>query len=332
MLATKYDNVQIGDDVLNLSTTHAIIEQHLVDTKSKFLLSQNNCSDSACDKEELCDNAFNIHMPQLVNEHDIFVLKPNTCVENKNLNEHDTFVLEPNTCAKNKNLLSIAVQKDELKLLYSLDTFGYIEFDTLCALTILEEKFRFADLSRSSRCTFDFIGNKEEYIVHRVYICSNLKSPFVVQQYDNFEAYNRYNHVMSKSLSFVIKQQVKFQKGEQYWLQPTICPPTKLKLRTVCYQEGKDDKDMTPTDTTIDYKVRSFLHLYSNFWYNSLGSICICRYLNVGTNVSQSISPSKLNFRFVGSPIVLHWEDHKSSIRSAIDVNEHLMESLFDKL
>jgi hypothetical protein len=26
MLATKYDNVQIGDDVLNLSTTHAIIE------------------------------------------------------------------------------------------------------------------------------------------------------------------------------------------------------------------------------------------------------------------------------------------------------------------
>jgi hypothetical protein len=25
MLATKYDNVQIGDDVLNLSTTHALI-------------------------------------------------------------------------------------------------------------------------------------------------------------------------------------------------------------------------------------------------------------------------------------------------------------------
>jgi hypothetical protein len=51
MLATKYDNVQIGDDVLNLSTIHAIIEQHLVDTKSIFSLSQNNCSDSACDKE-----------------------------------------------------------------------------------------------------------------------------------------------------------------------------------------------------------------------------------------------------------------------------------------
>jgi hypothetical protein len=55
MLAIKYDNVQIGDDVLNLSTTHAIIEQHLVDTKSEFPLSQNNCLDSACDKVELCE-------------------------------------------------------------------------------------------------------------------------------------------------------------------------------------------------------------------------------------------------------------------------------------
>jgi hypothetical protein len=58
MLATKYNNDQIGDDVLNLSTTDALIEQHLVDTQSEFSLSQNNCSDSACDKEELCDNAF----------------------------------------------------------------------------------------------------------------------------------------------------------------------------------------------------------------------------------------------------------------------------------
>jgi hypothetical protein len=92
------------------------------------------------------------------------------------------------------------------------------------------------------------------------------------------------------------------------------------------------DEDMIPTNTTIDYKVRLFLHLYSNFGYNSLGSTCTYRYLNVGTNVSQSASPTKLNFRFVGSLIVLHWEGHNSSTRSAIEVNEHLMESLFDKL
>jgi hypothetical protein len=89
---------------------------------------------------------------------------------------------------------------------------------------------------------------------------------------------------------------------------------------------------MTPTDTTIDYKVRSFLHLHSNFGYNSLCFTCTCRYLNVGTNVSQSTSPSKLNFWFIDSPIVLHWEGHNSSIRSVIEVNEHLMKSLFDKL
>jgi hypothetical protein len=90
----------------------------------------------------------------------------------------------------------------------------------------------------------------------------------------------------------------------------------------------EDDEHMTPSDTTIDYKVHSFLYLHSNFGYNSLGSTCTCRYLNIGTNVFQSASPSKLNFRFVGNPIVLHWEGHNLSIRSAIEVNEHLMEKL----
>jgi hypothetical protein len=130
---------------------------------------------------------------------------------------------------------------------------------------------------------------------------------------------------MSRSSSFVIKQQVKFQEGEQYWLLPIICPPTKLKPRTVCCQKGEDDEDMTPSDTTIDYKVRSFLHLHSNFGYYLLGFTCTCRYWNVGTNMSQSASPSKLNFWFVDSPIVPRWEGHNSSIRSAIEVNEHLM-------
>jgi hypothetical protein len=89
---------------------------------------------------------------------------------------------------------------------------------------------------------------------------------------------------------------------------------------------------MIPTDTTIDYKVHSFIYLHSNFRYNLLGSTCTCCYLNVCTNVSQSASPSKLNFWFIGSPIVLHWEGHNSSIRSVIEVNKYLMESLFGKL
>ena len=92
------------------------------------------------------------------------------------------------------------------------------------------------------------------------------------------------------------------------------------------------DEDMAPSDTNNDYKVCSFLHLHSGFGYNSLGSTCTCHYLIVGSNVFHNGSSSKLNFRFIGSPTVPHWEGHNSSIRSAIEVNEHLMESLFDKL
>jgi hypothetical protein len=154
-----------------------------------------------------------------VNEHDAFVLEPNTCAENKNLNEHDVFVLDPNTYAKNKNLLPIAAKKDELKLLTSLNTLGYIEFETLCALSSLEETFLCAELPWLSTCIYQFIGKynyKGEYMVHRVYICSNLKSPFSVHQYDQSKGCIRYNHVMSRSPSFVIKQQVKFQKEKKY--------------------------------------------------------------------------------------------------------------------
>jgi hypothetical protein len=66
-----------------------------------------------------------------------------------------------------------------------------------------------------------------------------------------------------------------------------------------------DDEDMIPSVMTIDYKVSSFLYLYSDFLYNSLGSTCTYHCLIVDSNMSQSASPSKLNFRYVGSRIVL---------------------------
>ena len=109
-------------------------------------------------------------------------------------------------------------------------------------------------------------------MVHRVYICSNLKSPFVAQQHDQLEGCNRNYLVMLRSPCFVIKKQVKFQEEEQCWLLPRTYPPTKLKSGMVCCQEEEDDEDMTPSDTIIDYKVSSFLYLRSIFWYNSLGS------------------------------------------------------------
>jgi len=139
---------------------------------------------------------------------------------------------------------------------------------------------------------------------------------------------------MSKSPSSILKQIVKFLKEEHHWLLPTTCPPSKLKPRTVCCQEGEDDEDTTPIDTPMKVKdkMSSFTHLLSDFWYNSLGSTCTCPYLFVGTNVFQSASSSKSNIRFVGSPIVLQWEGRNTSIRCVIEVNEHFMESLFDRI
>ena len=140
-------------------------------------------------------------------------------------------------------------------------------------------------------------------MVHRVYMCSNLKSPLVVQEFDQVESCNNNNHILSTSTSFVLKKQVNFQKGERYRLLPTTCPPTKLKPRTICCKGGEDDEDMKPMDTTMidKYKVSLFLYLHKDFWYNSLGSTCTCQSLIVDTNV-------KLNFRFVGRPIVNHCE------------------------
>jgi hypothetical protein len=63
MLATKSNIAEIGDGVLNVSTTHAIIEQQLVDTKFDLTLSQDNCSANHCDKEELCHGASFIYAP-----------------------------------------------------------------------------------------------------------------------------------------------------------------------------------------------------------------------------------------------------------------------------
>ena len=80
-------------------------------------------------------------------------------------------------------MLPIVTVQDDLNLLSSLNTWGYIEFETLCALSSVEEKFKCAEFSCLSRCTYHFIGKynyKREYMVHQIYICSNLKSPFFV--------------------------------------------------------------------------------------------------------------------------------------------------------
>ena len=151
-----------------------------LESSTDFPLTDDECFIDLSDKEELCDSAMIIPIPQHVKK-------------------TDSYVLEQIACAENKQLFPIATEKDELKLLSSLNTLGYIEFDTLCALSSLEEKFKCVELPWFSRCTYCFIGKyncKGDYMVHRVYICSNLNSTFAMQQYDQLEGCNIHNNVM----------------------------------------------------------------------------------------------------------------------------------------
>ena len=184
--------------MLNFSTIHAMIQPIFIEPSLDFQLSQNVWFDVLYAKDDLHDD---IPMPPMINDNAICALKSNTY-------------------AKYKYVIHNASDIDELQLLSSLNTLGYIEFDVLCNLSDLEEKlFVYADLPWFSRHTYYVIGkynNKGEYMVHRVYICSNLNSPFTVQQCDQVEGCNATNPIMSSSSSFILKKQVHCKEGEQY--------------------------------------------------------------------------------------------------------------------
>ena len=94
----------------------------------------------------------------------------------------------------------------------------------------------------------------------------------------------------------------------------------------------------------VKHKVSSFLCLYNNKTKNLLlPNISISNVLRNDEDDdrvwicheqdrSGSASSSNSNIRFVNRLIVLHCKGHNSSIRSVIEVNDHLIERLFDKL
>jgi len=72
---------------------------------------------------------------------------------------HDTLKLTSEISAANKHVVQIASPNDEMKLLSSLDTLGYIEFDGLCNLKTLKKMlFTNLELPCLSRNTFHSIG------------------------------------------------------------------------------------------------------------------------------------------------------------------------------
>jgi hypothetical protein len=106
-------NINQGDHALvelHLSPNLAIIEQSIVEPVTDFPLSHFDMLNVPCDKEELCDNASLISIPQLVN----------------NAKKSESMSIE---C---KHVIHIVNENKEAQLLSSLHTMGYTELDNLC--------------------------------------------------------------------------------------------------------------------------------------------------------------------------------------------------------
>ena len=118
-------------------------------------------------------------------------------------------------------------------------------------------------------------------MVQRVYICSNLKSPFVEKQYNQLEGCTNTNYIMSNtscSSLFVLKQQDKFKEGEQCWMMlktsmTTSTHDTTFESGTTQSQEGENDEDISSMHTTkaqekMEFEAQSTLE--SNLFTSSV--------------------------------------------------------------
>ncbi len=141
---------------LHMSTFHAIVEQPLVEPTAEIPLSQVDLLAIPCNKEELYDNASLISMPQLVNEH---------------------VVSSVSSCADFNHDVHIANEVTERVLLFSLNTLGCVLFHDFCELDNLKEKlFATSVLPCPTNAIFHIFGkynDRDVFLVHKVYICSN---------------------------------------------------------------------------------------------------------------------------------------------------------------
>nr|AAX95488.1 hypothetical protein [Oryza sativa Japonica Group]ABA93047.1 retrotransposon, putative, centromere-specific [Oryza sativa Japonica Group] len=118
-------------------------EQPLVEPIVEMPLSQVDLLVVPCDKEELCDNASLISMPQLMNEHAI-----------PTVNSY---------CADFRHVVHIANEVEEHELTSFLNTLGYIQFDNFCELDNLKEKlFAKSDLPCLTNAIFHIFGEYDD--------------------------------------------------------------------------------------------------------------------------------------------------------------------------
>jgi hypothetical protein len=191
--------------VLNLSTTPASLEQSLVKLVAAFPLLQDDYKIVPYDKEKLCDHASLISTTQLVHGHDNSILG--------------------DTHAEVRHVHCIDSEKEELKIICSLNCLGYIEFDFFCDRNSLEnELFQKSGLLYLDYCTFHAIGlydNNNSYIVQKVYFCSDLITSFMVPLSDKKVTCIEANNTISSFSPVDYTLQVNFQEGEPCLLQCT---------------------------------------------------------------------------------------------------------------
>jgi hypothetical protein len=90
-------------------------------------------------------------------------------------NKLDVVASDPVNCSKIRTFNPITSVHNELKLLSSLNTLAYIEFDVLCNLNNLEEKLSFSAhlhgyLNKHIMLLEDIIGNESIWYIEYIYI------------------------------------------------------------------------------------------------------------------------------------------------------------------
>ena len=147
-------------DVMNCSNNLVVLEPCL-----DLPLPQVDLSIDPYEKEELCATASLIPLPQ-------------------QMNKLDVFAYGSPTSAEIKHLILITCETNEQKLLSPLNTLGYVEFDVLCDINTVEKQiFSQTELPLLTRNKFYAIGNYDHrgvFMVHKVYIFSNMNTPCVV--------------------------------------------------------------------------------------------------------------------------------------------------------
>jgi hypothetical protein len=151
-------------------------------------------------------------------------------------------------------------------------------------------------------------------LVDRIYICSNMKYPFVMKQYDQLECCVKANHITSSSTYpylYVLQQQGQLLEGEQGWTtsSTTLTPfagTNNFETRTTQNQEGKNDEYMD-----INYIVKAQSIIESQAQGELKSSLFVNPVRTTGVGLTKMVVQATYGLHFQRSRY--HWKDKEIS-------------------